>query len=68
MEIWNYIFVLDIKEKHNFKLFTIIIHIVEIPTNKRANSYKLNISKIVKFTSYKPTYRWVHEVSSFQLI
>ena len=46
MEIWNYIFVLDIKEKHNFKLFAIIIHIAQIPTNKRANSYKLNISKL----------------------
>ena len=54
MLIWKYIFVLDIKEKHNFKLFAIIIHIVEIPTNT-CNSYKLNISKIVKFTSYKPT-------------
>jgi len=35
--------VIDIKEKqkkHNFKRFY-YIHIVEIPTNKRAMSYKL---------------------------
>jgi len=41
--------VLDSKGKHNFKLFyyiCIYIYIVEIPTNKRAYSYKLNISKI----------------------
>jgi len=39
--------VLDIKKKQNLKLFfTIHIHIVEIPTNKKVNSYKLKISKI----------------------
>ena len=37
-------FVLDIKEKENLKLFY-YIHIVEIPTNKGANSYKLKISR-----------------------
>ena len=40
METWKYMFVLDIRGKHNFKLFY-YIHIVEIPTNKSANSYKL---------------------------
>ena len=33
--------VLDIKEKQNLKLFYYIIHIVEIPANKGANSYYL---------------------------
>ena len=41
----EYIIVLDIKEKHNFKLFY-YIHSVEIPTSKGANSYKLKLSKI----------------------
>ena len=41
----EYITVLDIKGKHDFKLFY-YIHIVEILTNKGANSYKFNISKI----------------------
>ena len=40
------IVVLDVKGNHNFKHFY-YIHIVEIPTNKGANSYKLKISKIV---------------------
>ena len=39
----EYIIVLDIKETHCFTIyihcFTIYIHIVEIPTNKGANSY-----------------------------
>ena len=38
--------VLDIEGKHKFKL-VYYIHVVEIPTNMRVNSYKLNISKIV---------------------
>ena len=33
-----------IKGKHNFKLY--FTHIVEIPTNKGANYYKLKLSKI----------------------
>jgi len=41
---WKYIIALDIKGKHNFKLFYYIhVHIVEISTNKRANSNKLKI-------------------------
>ena len=42
---WNYIIVLNIKGKHNCKQFY-YIHIVEISTNKGANSYKLRIWKI----------------------
>ena len=38
MLTWTYILVLDIKGKHNFKLFY-YIHIIEIPTNKGAHSY-----------------------------
>ena len=45
MLTWKYIGVIDIKEKQHFKLFY-YIHIVEIPTNKGANSYKRRISKI----------------------
>ena len=48
---WNYIIVLNIKGKHNFKQFY-YIHIVEIPTNKRANSYKLRIWKIGNCSSH----------------
>jgi len=44
MSTWKYIIVLDIKGKHNFNRFTFIL--LEIPTNKGANSYKLKISKI----------------------
>ena len=40
------IVVLDIKGNHNFKHFY-YTHIVEIPTNKGANSYKLEFSKIL---------------------
>jgi len=36
---------LTLKEKQHFKL-VYSIQFVEIPTNKGANSYKLNISKI----------------------
>jgi len=43
MLTWTHI--IDIQGKHNFKLFC-YIHIVEIPANKGANSYKLKISKI----------------------
>ena len=41
MFTWSYIIVLDIKGKHNFKLYT-----NSIPTNKEVNSYKLKLSKI----------------------
>jgi len=41
---WNYIIVLDIKGKFNF-IFFCYIHIVETPTNKGANSYKLKMLK-----------------------
>ena len=44
MKTCKYITVLDIKGKHNFKLFFNYIHIIEIPTNKGANSYTLNIT------------------------
>ena len=44
MLTWKYIIVLDIKGKQYFKLY--YMYIVEIPTNKRANSYKLKILKI----------------------
>jgi len=47
----EYIPVLDIKGKHDFKLFY-YIHIVEILTNKGANSYTLNISKIGNWYPY----------------
>mgnify|MGYP000261198299 CR=1 FL=1 len=43
----KYIIVLDITGKHSIKLPFYYIHIVEIPTNKGANSHKLKISKIV---------------------
>jgi len=36
MLTWTYIIVLDILEKHNFKYLT--FYIIEVPTNKRANS------------------------------
>ena len=42
MLTWKYKVVLDIKGKHT----VYHIHIVEIPTNKRANSYKFKLSKI----------------------
>ena len=42
-------------EKHTFKLFY-YIHIVEIPTNKRANSYKLKFSKIWNGVSDKESF------------
>ena len=45
MQTWNYIIVLDIKGKQNFK-FCYCIHFEEIPANKGANSYKLKIQKI----------------------
>ena len=44
MEI--YILSLTLKKKNLKLFFTIHIHIVEIPTNKKVNSYKLKISKI----------------------
>jgi len=47
MLIWIYITVLDFKGKLKFTLFS-YIHVVEIPSNKRANSYKLKISKMRK--------------------
>ena len=41
MLTWTYIIVLYILGKHNFKPFYYMyIHIIEIPTNKGANSYK----------------------------
>ena len=43
MWTWKYIIVLDIKGKQYFKLY--YMYIVEIPMNKRANSYKLKILK-----------------------
>jgi len=42
---WTYIIVLDIQGKNNLQPFY-NIHIIEIPTNKGENSYKLDISKI----------------------
>jgi len=51
MFTWNYIIVLNIKRKHNFKQFY-YIHIIEIPTNKGANSYKLRIWKIGNCSSH----------------
>ena len=49
MWTWTYIIVLNIKEKHNCKpvSYTSYTHIVEIPTNKGANSYELEFSKIL---------------------
>jgi len=49
MLTWTYSIVLNIKEKHNCKpvSYTSYTHIVEIPTNKGANSYKLEFSKIL---------------------
>ena len=40
----NILLFLTLKENIISNFFT--IHIIEIPTNKGANSYKLNISKI----------------------
>jgi len=37
---------LTLKENTISNIFYIHVHIVEIPTNKGANSYKLKISKI----------------------
>jgi len=46
-------FVLDIKEKTKLETVCYMdIHIVEIPTNKGANSYKLNISKRDKSVTF----------------
>ena len=43
MQTWKYVVVLDIKGNHKFKHFY-TIHMVIIPTNKGANSYKMNFS------------------------
>jgi len=52
-------FVLDIKEKTNLKLFC-YIHIVEIPTNKGTSSYKLKTSKLgVWVDTFKDNYEYV---------
>ena len=44
MYAWKYIIVLDIKEKKPTLFY--YIHIVNIPNNKRANSYKLKLLTI----------------------
>ena len=46
MVISTYTIVFELKGKHNFKLLTVYIHIIEIPTNKGANSYKGKLLKI----------------------
>ena len=46
MLTWKYIIVLDIIGKHNFNFFYYIHNkkfIVQIPTNKKENSYKLKL-------------------------
>ena len=58
MEIY---FVLDIKEKTKLEtVYYMDIHIVEIPTNRGANSYKLNISKRDKSVTFGICYMCIH--------
>ena len=49
MLTYNYVMVLGIKGNYNFQ-HCVYIHIIDIPINNGANSYKLKISKIWNYS------------------